>query len=430
MKNHDTKTLEQEIAALKRGLTEREKAFEELERRFEMFYEEGPFCYQSLDINGCFLNINRKWLDILGYSREEVVGRRFADFFTPENRDNFLTNFPKLKESGHIGGVEFELIGRDGSTRFMNLTGVVAHDTEDRFVQTHCLLLDITDRKLSEEARGQTAANFMEFTEMTHDLIIVSSLDAGIVYANRSAVERLGYEADELRSMNMLELYADESRDEAREILLKPDKIMGNSYQIPLVAKNGSLIELETRVWHGNWSGEKSLFTVSKDVAAERESLHKFYAFFYRNPSLKRLLGYQPAEINGADAFKLVHPNDREKVRQLLESCIENKTGWTNYEFHQIHKDGSIRDFEYSAVPVISPNGDLEGFRGIDRDVTERNRIQSELKRTADLLKVIVENIAIPISLSTGTLQYAGYLNPKWVSLFGYTLDDMPTVSE
>ena len=571
-KNHATIALEQEISELKTRLAGREKAFEELERRFVMFTEEGPLCYQSLDIDGCFLNVNRKWLDTLGYSKEEVIGRRFEDFMTPEYKRNFWINFPKFKESGRVDGVEFELIGKDGATRFMNLTGMVGYDTEERFVQTHCLLHDITDRKLYEKALSQSAANFREFTEITDDLIIVSKLDGGIVFANPAAVERLGYAEGELRSMTMLELYAVEFRDEAREIFLNPDRTSRNRSSLPMLKKDGSHIEVETRLWHGDWSGIRSLYTVSKDVTAEGESLHKFNTFFYRNPcpmtvtilpervfvdvndaflasvgysreevlgktsaelgifpdagvvaeigremmttgsvkkkelrvrsnkgdllygifsgeavkihgrqyflsamlgitelkrlemelrkseqkfreisettpdwiwaldvngrytysnpSVKRLLGYQPDEIVGTEALLHVHPDDGERVRLLLEDSMQNSTGWTNFELRQIRKDGSVRNFESSAVPSVSQSGSLEGFRGIDRDVTDRNRAQAELKRTAELLKVIVENIAIPIGLSTGTLQYAGYLNPKWTSLFGYTLDDMPTVSE
>jgi PAS domain S-box-containing protein len=49
-----------------------------------MLYEKAPLGYQSLDENGHFIVVNQTWLDTLGYTREEVIGKSFADFLHPE----------------------------------------------------------------------------------------------------------------------------------------------------------------------------------------------------------------------------------------------------------------------------------------------------------------------------------------------------------
>ena len=43
-----------------------------------------PFGYQSLDENGCFIDVNQTWLDLLGYVREEVIGKSFSEFLHPD----------------------------------------------------------------------------------------------------------------------------------------------------------------------------------------------------------------------------------------------------------------------------------------------------------------------------------------------------------
>jgi PAS domain S-box-containing protein len=51
---------------------------------FRQLYERAPLSYQSLDENGCCIEINQTWLENLGYSREEVIGKKFSDFIHPE----------------------------------------------------------------------------------------------------------------------------------------------------------------------------------------------------------------------------------------------------------------------------------------------------------------------------------------------------------
>ena len=72
----------------------------ESEERFRLLYERTPLGYQSLDENGLFLEVNQAWLDTLGYSREEVLGKPFGDFLHPDWEDHFKENFPRFKAVG------------------------------------------------------------------------------------------------------------------------------------------------------------------------------------------------------------------------------------------------------------------------------------------------------------------------------------------
>ena len=65
-------------------ITERkqaENAIKQSEERFQMLFNKAPLGYQSLDADGKFINVNQQWLDTLGYTREEVVGKWFGTFF-------------------------------------------------------------------------------------------------------------------------------------------------------------------------------------------------------------------------------------------------------------------------------------------------------------------------------------------------------------
>lgn len=111
----------------------------------------------------------------------------------------------------------------------------------------------------------------------------------------------------------------------------------------------------------------------------------------YSNPAVRSILGYEPEEIVGRDAFAMLHPDDRAHVEQLLPACIQRETGWRNVGLRWRHRDGRYRYLESSAVPVFDEQGNLCQFRGTDRDVTERKQAEEALEEAQALLMAAVE---------------------------------------
>ena len=128
-----------------------EAALHESEERFRILYERAPLAYQSLDVKGRFIDVNPKWLETLGYSREEVIGHWFGDFLAFESAERFKERFSRFKAAGKTQGVEFKMLKKDGSSIMVSFDGRIGHDDQGKFKQTHCIFKDITDRKRAEE---------------------------------------------------------------------------------------------------------------------------------------------------------------------------------------------------------------------------------------------------------------------------------------
>jgi PAS domain S-box-containing protein len=131
-------------------ITQRKKSETDLrksEERYRELFEDAPFPYQSLDETGCILEVNRRWLEHLGYSRDEVVGRSFGDFLHPDWQDHFRENFPRFKSVGEILGVEFQLRKKDGTYIWVSFDGKIKRDLDGLFIQTHCIFIDISEQK-------------------------------------------------------------------------------------------------------------------------------------------------------------------------------------------------------------------------------------------------------------------------------------------
>lgn len=107
-----------------------EIALAESERRFRSLYESTPAILHSVDAEGRLLNVSDLWLQVMGYERDEVIGRRSADFMTPESRQFALDEaLPEFFKTGRCEEVEFQFVHKDGSLIDTLLSGVI--DTSD-----------------------------------------------------------------------------------------------------------------------------------------------------------------------------------------------------------------------------------------------------------------------------------------------------------
>jgi PAS domain S-box-containing protein len=133
------------------GRVRAEEALRESEDRFRTLFENVPLGYQSLDEDGTILEVNHTWCQLLGYTKREVLGRNFSEFIHSDFQEVFRENFPRFKSMGYTLGVEFEMISKDGSEVLVAFDGRIGKWGDGSFKQTHCVLADLTTRKLAEE---------------------------------------------------------------------------------------------------------------------------------------------------------------------------------------------------------------------------------------------------------------------------------------
>lgn len=144
-------------------LVEANRKVKENEKHFYELFDLAPLGYQSLDENGIFLEVNSRWLETLGYSRDEVIGRWFGDFLAPEYVDGFRERFTLFKRAGSIHS-EFEMLHRNGERRFISFEGRIRYRDDGSVRQTHCILSDITDYKKTENEK-ETALSSLRVNE-------------------------------------------------------------------------------------------------------------------------------------------------------------------------------------------------------------------------------------------------------------------------
>lgn len=148
--------------------------------------------------------------------------------------------------------------------------------------------------------------------------------------------------------------------------------------------------------------------------------------YTYASPKSLDLLGYTPAEVVGKSPFDFMPPAEARRVRTLWEEAVGNRKTFSGLENTNIHKNGHEVVLETSGVPVIGPNGVFRGYRGMDRDITERKRLEAQL-RQAQKLEAIGQlaggvahdfnNILAAIMMHLGLLQMNPDLDEETLSV-------------
>ena len=130
-----------------------EKALRESEVRYRRLYHHTPAMLHSIDINGRIVSVSDYWSEVMGYRREDVIGRRLTAFFSEESRTYAEEKvFPEFFKTGFIKDVPYQFVKKDGRTIDVLLSAIADRDEQGRIIRTLAVSIDVTDRKRAEEA--------------------------------------------------------------------------------------------------------------------------------------------------------------------------------------------------------------------------------------------------------------------------------------
>jgi PAS domain S-box-containing protein len=133
-----------------RDITERKRAAQaarRAEREFRDFVENASVGMHSIDADGIIVWANRTEMEMLGFTREEYIGRHITEFHV--DRPLIEDILQRLTKRETLLNYEARLLCKDGSVRHVLINSNVLWDG-DRFIHTRCFTRDITERKQSE----------------------------------------------------------------------------------------------------------------------------------------------------------------------------------------------------------------------------------------------------------------------------------------
>ena len=121
--------------------------------------------------------------------------------------------------------------------------------------------------------------------------------------------------------------------------------------------------------------------------------------YTYVSPSVLPLLGYTPAEVLGRTPMDLMPPEEAARVGGLFADLVSRQQPLMALENVNLHKDGRQIVLETSGVPIRDPEGRFCGYRGCDRDITDRKRVMTELDEQLQLFNTLLVHLPLGVFL-------------------------------
>jgi PAS domain S-box-containing protein len=282
-----------------------------------------------------------------------------------------------------------------------------------------------------QESLRQSERRFRQLFENSVDALFVHDEKGRIVDCNAEACRALGYSQQELTELSVADVVThliseDERREKKGETLWEramwgePGRIVGFE-QNELVRKDGSSFPVEVGVGAIEYGGRRMIFASARDISerkraeeALRESERKYRTLveqmpaityieavdhverrtdlIYVSPQITAMFGYSPEEwMADPDLFeRLLHPDDRKRV--LAEDARTDETGEPfSMEYRQFTRDGRVMWVSDEAVLVRDEEHRPLYWQGIMHDVTERKRMENNLRQSLGVLLALRE---------------------------------------
>ncbi len=213
------------------------------EKRFRDLYESAPLAYISSRSDGQIIMVNTRAMDLLGYTKEELLERKILDLYAP-------TEFGKKKALGiqqktlagqEILDEELQMQKADGRLIWVSLTIRLIHDDQGNVLERRGMVQDITQRKEAQDALLQSEYRYRSLIETAGSVIIGLDCDGHITEWNREAENLYGKTREEIFGQNYLSLFLNEKEREA--VAVDINKVLAGTptrdFENPIQAAGG-----------------------------------------------------------------------------------------------------------------------------------------------------------------------------------------------
>jgi two-component system, sensor histidine kinase and response regulator len=409
------------------------------DRELQSILDNSTAVIQVKDARGRYLRINRRFEEIFGLDRSEILGKTDHELFPREIADRFRANDLEVMRTAQP--VEFEETAphQDGLHNYISIKFPLFDDAGAIYA-TAGIFTDITDRKRAEEKVRNSEELFRSIFENAPFGISLYKVADTHFLTNRTLHEMLGCRHEDLDSVEKWDriVHPDERAEGAKRYAdLIGGKRDTDAWEQRFLHADGRVVEADGRfsVVRDAAGTPQYLVNMSVDITerkraqAERNQVAKqmemllestgqgIYGIdlqgncMFINRAASELIGYPSKEALGRNMHELAHhhkpdgsvyPVDECPVYRALKKgegcCLGDEVMW--------RRDGTPVPVEYSSFPMLEGEM-ITGAVVTVVDITERKRAEERLRESEQLFRSIFENAQIGISfynINTGAI--------------------------
>lgn len=411
-----------------------------------------------LSQNHKFVYVNPFLEALTGYTSQELTGKNCLDYIHPDDRDIVrIKAIQTLKHSGtDYPSYEYRCL-----TKNSNVIWLIESISSTQYRERRAVLgifMNITRRKSMEEMLVTHGERYRHIIEHLQDAYFEIDLEGNFTYVNPAACEGLCYSREELIGQNYRMVVPEMELNDAflaiNSIYKKgtPDKSLTQIIR----RKNGELFRAETAIALRKDSDGKAIgfSCLGRDIT-ERKSLEQdllkseekyrsilkemedgYYEvdlsgnFTFVNRAWCQDLRYTTGELIGMNYSKIVPEEDALNIFRNFNRVYRSGEPNRNLSYRVLRKDGTIGYTEASVSLSRDTNGNVTGFRCVNRDVTERVKLEQKLSEMAthDFLTGLPNRILLNDRFHIDTAHT--HRNGKRLAIMSLDLDQFKAIND
>ncbi len=397
--------------------------------------------------DGHIVDMNSRFLETIGYSREELLGRtplELGFWVNPEDREVLMTLLQEGR--GLCSNFETTMRNKQGRDMPVLMSARVTEIDGEAYVVSQSR--EDSERRQIKEALLESEKKFREMVEFLPVMVYETDQQGRLTFANRWAFSYFGYTTEDFeKGLKVLDMIGSEDRERAGENLLKTmqgEKTGEMEYQVlkkdgnrfpALIASAPILRENRPIGIRGVVTDITGLRRVEEELKASEEKYRLVVenaneAIFIAQEGLLKLVNPKALEITGYDQKtlqtkpfpELIHPEDRAMVvdRHLRRARGEDLP--SVYSFRIVDREGRVKWVEINAVRL-----DWEGRPAILNflsDITDRRLAEEALRESEERAHLIINTV--PDSITITRVEDGRYIlvNDSFCTLSGFSREE------
>lgn len=378
------------------------RAREEIEAVLEKYtdlYDFAPVGYLTFDEKGLMVELNLTAAQLLGVERSFLINKPFSSFIQRDLQDQLYLYLQGVLGSPEKKTCELVLKKKDGALFNAQLESIAVKIDGRKVLRA--VLTDVTEHKRAEEIVRESKEWLMQFFDSIPEYCYLVSAEGKIINANRTALEALGYNREELVGHPLEMIYASKSQKKGGYILdqwLKTGVVRDEEMTIltrdgeerTVLLNVGSMRDRQKRIIHSTCI-QTDITERKRMEQALLESEGRFRLFFEQNNAVMLLIepdsgaimnanmaaarfyGYSREELLNMDIGD-INQSSPDEILLARQRVVSGKK--TYFVFRHKRADNQIRIVEVYSTP-ISIKGRIMLF-SIVHDITGRKRAEEE----------------------------------------------------
>jgi PAS domain S-box-containing protein len=427
---------------LKQSLSARKLAEESLIFQSQLLANVNDAVFSS-DLNFTITYWNKAAEKMFGWKKEEALGKNSGELLKP-NIDGTSPDKEraKLRREGHWEG-ETKYFRKDGTYLFAEVKSAVLTDENGTDTGNVVVTRDITERKKVEEKLRESENRFRNLVKKAPTAIFEVDLNSRkFISVNDALCEISGFSKEELLSLDILELLADEDKERfiSRISEINEGNIIEEKVEYKVKAKDGHTIDsvLSMKFDFDEHGIAVSAMVVGHDITERRlaeenlkesekklksvlnatlESIYMFdtkgYICMTNITGMNRLKKNSESEVIGHHYSEFMTPEIAESRHKMHQKVISLAKP-LEFEDERDH-----RTYHHSFSPVLIDDK-VQFVVTYSTDITERKNSELKLKQSEDRLRSIAESLTVMISITRMKDSIVVFANEPYLKAFGF----------